>query len=77
LRVVRDKDRLVGGGLAQLVRRIAQARGVILEAAAARERADLLQFLVAGLASRAVRDLQLQRSSLKPMLKKVISVLLL
>ena len=37
-RVVRDKDRLVGDGLAQVVRRIARGRGVVLSNAAARDR---------------------------------------
>jgi BetI-type transcriptional repressor, C-terminal len=75
-RVVRDKDRLVGDALAQVVRRIAQARGVILTNAAARDRSDLLQCLMAGLASRVVRDPKLRRASLKPMLERVIDVLL-
>jgi AcrR family transcriptional regulator len=75
-RVVREKDRVVGDRLAQVVRRIARARGVILTSAAARDRADLLQCLMEGLASRVVRDLQLRRSSLKPMLEKLIAVLL-
>jgi AcrR family transcriptional regulator len=75
-RVVRDKDRMVSDELAQVVRRIAQARGVILKSAAARDRADLLQCLMEGLASRVVRDPKLRRSTLKPMLDKVIAVLL-
>ena len=75
-RVVRDKDRVVGDGLAQVVRRIARARGVILTSAVARDRADLMQCLMEGLASRVVRDPKLRRSTLKPMLEKVIAVLL-
>lgn len=75
-RVVRDKDRVVGDELAQVVRRIAQARGVILKSAAARDRAELLQCLIEGLASRVVRDPKLRRNTLKPMLDKVIAVLL-
>lgn len=75
-RVVRDKDRVVSERLAQVVRRIARARGVILKSAAVRDRADLLQCLIEGLASRAVRDPKVRRSSLKPMLEKVIAVLL-
>jgi AcrR family transcriptional regulator len=75
-RVVREKDRVVGAALAQVVRRIARKRGVILKNAAARERADLLQCLMEGLASRVVRDPKLRRSSLKPMLEKIIAVLL-
>jgi AcrR family transcriptional regulator len=75
-RVVREKDRVVGAGLAQVVQRIARARGVTLKTAAARDRADLLQCLMEGLASRVVRDPKLRRSTLKPMLERVISVLL-
>jgi AcrR family transcriptional regulator len=75
-RVVREKDRVVGAGLAQVVQRIARTRGVTLKTAAARDRADLLQCLMEGLASRVVRDPKLRRSALKPMLERVISVLL-
>jgi AcrR family transcriptional regulator len=75
-RVVRLKDRFVGHGLAQVVRRIALARGVHLNSAAARERAGLLQCMMEGLASRVVRDPKLRRSTLKPMLEKIIAVLL-
>ena len=75
-RVVRDKDRTVGDGLAQVVRRIARARGVSLTYTAARDRADLLQCLMEGLASRVVRDPKLRRSTLKATLAKVIAVLL-
>ena len=75
-RVVRDKDSVVGDGLAQVVRRIARSRGVILTNATARARADMLQCLMEGLASRVVRDPKLRRATLKPMLEKVIAVLL-
>lgn len=75
-RVVRDKDRIVGDGLAQAVRRIAQARGVVLQSAQARERAELLHCLLEGLACRVVRNPKLRRATLKPMLEKVIGVLL-
>lgn len=75
-RVVRDKDRVVGERLAQVVRRIARARGVILTSAASRDRADMLQCLMEGLASRVVRNPKVRRSNLKPMLEKVVAVLL-
>ena len=75
-RVVRDKDRVVGERLAQVVRRIARARGVVLTSAAARDRADMLQCLMEGLASRVVRNPNVRRSNLKPMLEKVVAVLL-
>src|ERR1700676_4398849 len=65
-RVVRDKDRVVGASLAQVVRRIALARGVERKSAQALERAEMLQCLVGGLAARIVRNPQLRRSSLKP-----------
>ena len=75
-RVVRDKDRIVGDGLAHAVRRIARARGVTLPDAEARERAELLHCLVEGLACRVVRAPKLRRAQLKPMLERVIGVLL-
>ncbi|MFI4868565.1 MAG: TetR/AcrR family transcriptional regulator [Steroidobacterales bacterium] len=75
-RVVRDKDRIIGDGLAQAVQRIAQARGVMLPSAEARERAELLHCLVEGLACRVVRAPKLRRAQLKPMLEKMIGVLL-
>jgi hypothetical protein len=49
---------------------------VILTSAAARDRADMLQCLMEGLASRVVRNPTIRRSSLKPMLEKVVAVLL-
>ncbi len=75
-RVVRDKDRIVGDRLAQAVQRIAQARGVMLHGAEARERAQLLHCLVEGLACRVVRAPKLRRAQLQPMLQKMIGVLL-
>jgi len=75
-RVVRHKDRLVGDGLAQVVRRIARARGVILKPAEARDRAELLQCLMEGLACRVARDPKLRRNTLKPMLQRLVAVLL-
>jgi AcrR family transcriptional regulator len=75
-RVVRHKDRVVGDGLAQVVRRIARARGVLLKPAEARERSELLRCLMEGLACRVARDPKLRRSTLKPMLERLVSVLL-
>lgn len=75
-RVVREKDRVVGERLAQVVRRIARARGVILTSTAARDRAEMLQCLMEGLASRVVRNPKVRRSRLKPMLEKVVAMLL-
>jgi len=75
-RVVRDKDRMIEERLTRAVERIAQARGSKLTAAEARGRAVVLQCLMEGLATRAVRDPTLQRRTLKPMLHQIISVLL-
>jgi len=75
-RVVRHKDRLVGDGLAQVVRRIARARGVILKPAEAHDRSELLRCLMEGMACRVARDPKLRRSSLKPMLERLVAVLL-
>lgn len=75
-RAVRDKDRSLGLELTQAVRRIAQLRGVTLTPAVARGRAIVLHCLVEGLASRAVRDPQLRRSTLKPVLEQTIAALL-
>ena len=75
-RVVRHKDRVVGNGLAQVVRRIARARGVLLKPAQARERGELLRCLMEGLACRVARDPKLRRSTLKPMLERLVAVLL-
>lgn len=75
-RVVRDKDRMVEEHLARAVERIATARGVKIGAAEARSRAIILQCLIEGLASRAVRDPTLQRRTLKPAMEKMVTVLL-
>jgi AcrR family transcriptional regulator len=75
-RVVRDKDRMIEERLTRAVERIAQARGSKLTAAEARGRAVVLQCLMEGLATRAVRDPTLQRRTLKPMLQQIVSVLL-
>ena len=58
------------------MRRIAEARGVMLQSREARDRAEMLHCLVEGLACRVVRAPKLQRGTLKPMLEKVIGVLL-
>lgn len=75
-RVVRDNDRIIGDALGRAVLRMARARGVRLAIGAARERAELLHCLVEGLACRVVRGPKLRRAQLKPMLEKVIGVLL-
>lgn len=74
-RAVRDKDQRVAQGLGQAVQRIAHARGVNLSSAALRHRVLLLHCLVEGLAARAVRDPKLQRSSLKPAIEAIVTVL--
>jgi AcrR family transcriptional regulator len=75
-RVVRDKDRMVEEHLARAVERIAEARGAKVSAGEARSRAIILQCLIEGLASRAVRDPTLQRRTLKPAMEKIVTVLL-
>ncbi|HWW20163.1 MAG TPA: helix-turn-helix domain-containing protein [Steroidobacteraceae bacterium] len=75
-RVVRDKDRMVEEHLARAVERIAEARGTRVGAAEARSRAIILQCLIEGLASRAVRDPTLQRRTLKSAMEKIVTVLL-
>jgi AcrR family transcriptional regulator len=75
-RVVRDKDRMIEERLTRAVERIAEARGGKLTQAEARGRAVVLQCLMEGLASRAVRDPTLQRRTLKPVLQQIVSVLL-
>lgn len=75
-RAVHDKDHVIGTQLAAAVRRIAQLRGVTLTPAAARSRAVILQCLVEGMAYRAVRDPELRRATLKPVLEQMIGVLL-
>ena len=75
-RAVRSKDRAMGEGVTQAVRRGAQSRGGKLSLAAARSRAVMLQCLVEGLALRVVRDPQLRRSTLKPALDAILAVLM-
>ncbi len=73
---IRGKDRVFGKSLAARVQREARARGVQLTAAAAHGRAVILQCLVEGLASRAVRDPTLRRQTLRPVLQQVLAALL-
>jgi AcrR family transcriptional regulator len=75
-RVVRDKDQMLEERLAHAVERIARARGDRLTPADARGRAIVLQCLMEGLASRAVRDPTLQRRTLMPMLQQIVTALL-
>jgi AcrR family transcriptional regulator len=73
---IRGHDRLVGKSLAARVRREASSRGAQLTAADAHGRAVILQCLVEGLASRAVRDPTLRRQTLRSALEQVIAALL-
>jgi len=73
---VRDRDQEIGQAVTQMMRRAAARRGVQLSAAAARSRAVILQCLVEGLASRAVREPTLTGGALKPALEAVITVLM-
>ena len=75
-RFIRAQDHAVGKSLASRLRREAQARGAHLSAAAAQGRAVILQCLVEGLASRAVRDPTLRRQTLRPLLEQILSALM-
>lgn len=75
-RAVRAKDRAIGDGFTEAVRRCARSGGVKLSAAAARSRAVVLQCLVEGLAMRVVRDPKLKRTTLKPALDAIIQLLM-
>jgi AcrR family transcriptional regulator len=76
MKAVRNKDRVVGTGLAQKIRRGAAARGVPLTLAGARVRAVLLQCLFEGLIMRSIRDPSLRRGALRPSIKKLVATLL-
>jgi AcrR family transcriptional regulator len=73
---VRGHDRAVGKSLAARLQREARARGKQLTAAEAHGRALILQCVVEGLASRAVRDPTLRPATLRPVLQQVIKALL-
>lgn len=75
-RAVRGKDRVIGQAVERAVRRIARAQGVRLSAAAVRGRSEILLCLVAGLASRAVREPTLTRRALEPALRSILGALL-
>jgi AcrR family transcriptional regulator len=76
MQVVRSKDRVIGAGLRNAVRRSAAAQGVHLTVAEARARAVVLQCLVEGLASRSIRDPALRRNDLRPSIKLIVAALL-
>jgi AcrR family transcriptional regulator len=76
LEVVRSKDRVINKELTVAIQRAARAAGGRLSEAAAGERSMLLQCLFEGLAFRAVRNPELSATSLRPLLEKVIAVLL-
>jgi AcrR family transcriptional regulator len=75
-RFIRRQDRVVSNDLAAQVRREALAHGVQLTTAAAHGRAVILQCLIEGLASRAVRDPTLRGRTLRPALEQVIAALM-
>ena len=74
--VVRAKDQMMNKAFTQAVLRGARACDVELTPAVAHGRAVILQCLVEGLASRAVRDPDLRRQVLAPVLEKVIAALM-
>lgn len=73
---IRSKDRVIGDRLAMRLRHEARAQGMQLTPEASRRRAVILQCLVEGLASRAVRDPTLRRQTLRPALQQVLAALL-
>lgn len=73
---IRGHDRAVSKSLAARLQREAQARGTHLSAAESQGRALILQCVVEGLASRAVRDPTLRRATLRPVLQQLINALL-
>jgi len=73
---IRGKDRAMGKSLAERLQREARAHGNQLTAAAAHGRAVILQCVIEGLASRAVRDPTLKPATLRPVLQQVINALL-
>jgi len=74
--IVRSKDQTVNQDLTLAVQRAARADGVRLTASAASMRAVVMQCLVEGLACRAVRDPQLSAKALRPLLSRIIAVLM-
>jgi AcrR family transcriptional regulator len=70
-----DKDRITVERLTLAVQRIARGRGVALTSTVAHGRAELLQCLVEGMASRSVRDPKLQRADLNPGLTQIVNSL--
>jgi len=73
---IRAKDRAVSKSLVSRVQREARERGRQLSAAEAQGRALILQCVIEGLASRAVRDPTLRPATLRPALQQVINALL-
>lgn len=73
---VRGHDRAVSKNLAARLQREAGERGKQLSGAELHGRAVILQCVVEGLASRAVRDPTLRPATLRPVLQQVINSLL-
>jgi len=73
---VRSHDRAVSKSLMARLQRESRAHGKQLTAAEAHGRALILQCVVEGLASRAVRDPTLRPATLRPVLQQVIKALL-
>lgn len=73
---VRAQDRAVSKSLAARLQREARAHGKELTATELHGRAVILQCVVEGLASRAVRDPTLRPATLRPVLQQVINALL-
>lgn len=76
MQIVRAKDRVLGASLRQAVTRGAASQGCALSSTEVRGRAVLLQCLIEGLASRAIRDPALRRQALRPALQRLIRALM-
>lgn len=76
LQIVRSKDQTISKELSQAIQRVAREDDVRLTPAAAYMRAVVLQCLVEGLACRAIRDPQLSAKALKPLLAKIVAILM-
>jgi len=74
--IVRDKDRVIGTSLNQMIRRSAAAQGVRLSTTEARMRAVLLHCLIQGLIMRSISDPSLRRSTLRPSITMLVAALL-
>jgi AcrR family transcriptional regulator len=74
--VVREANLVVRGSLENAMRRSTRAQGVILGASELRGRTIILQAIIEGLAVRAIREPDLDRSELRSALKSLLATLM-